>query len=82
MPTIEVEGTLLAYDEIGAGPPLVLVHAAIADRRMWDPLLPLLADAFRIIRYDARGFGESPAADGTFAHWPLSSARWTQPPRD
>jgi 3-oxoadipate enol-lactonase len=69
MPTIEVEGTRLAYDEIGAGPPLVLVHAAIADRRMWDPVLPLLADAFRVIRYDARGFGESPATDGTFAHW-------------
>lgn len=68
-PFLDVEGTRLAYDEAGAGSPLVLVHAAIADRRMWDPVMPLLADAFRVIRYDARGFGDSPAADGSFAHW-------------
>jgi 3-oxoadipate enol-lactonase len=69
MEHVEVEGTPLAYDENGDGPPLVLVHAAIADRRMWDPVIPLLADTFRVIRYDARGFGDSPAADGPFAHW-------------
>jgi 3-oxoadipate enol-lactonase len=69
MPAVIIEGTRLAYDEIGAGPPLILVHAGIADRRMWDLVVPLLADAFRVIRYDARGFGDSPAADGSFAHW-------------
>jgi 3-oxoadipate enol-lactonase len=69
MPLLDIEGTRLAYDETGAGAPLVLVHPAIADRRMWDPVVPLLAGAFRVIRYDARGFGDSPAANGPFAHW-------------
>jgi pimeloyl-ACP methyl ester carboxylesterase len=55
MEHLEVEGTRLAYDEAGDGPPLVLVHAAIADRRMWDPVVPLLANTFRVVRYDARG---------------------------
>jgi 3-oxoadipate enol-lactonase len=64
MPLLDIEGTRLAYDETGAGAPLVLVHPAIADRRMWDPVVPLLAGAFRVIRYDARGFGDSPAANG------------------
>jgi 3-oxoadipate enol-lactonase len=77
MPLLDIEGTRLAYDETGAGAPLVLVHAAIADRRMWDPVVPLLAGAFRV-RYDARGFGDSPAANGPFAHWrgPAATRRW------
>lgn len=49
----------IAFDDHGSGSPLVLVHAGVADRRMWDPQLPALAAAHRVIRYDARGFGES-----------------------
>ena len=32
----EANGARLYYEVAGAGPPLVLVHAGIADRRMWD----------------------------------------------
>lgn len=49
----------IAFDERGSGSPLVLVHSGVADRRMWDPQLPALAVGHRVIRYDARGFGES-----------------------
>ena len=49
----------IAFDDRGSGSPLVLVHAGVADRRMWDPQLPALAAEHRVIRYDARGFGES-----------------------
>jgi 3-oxoadipate enol-lactonase len=49
----------IAFDDRGSGSPLVLVHAGVADRRMWDSALPALAAAHRVIRYDARGFGES-----------------------
>ncbi|HST47144.1 alpha/beta fold hydrolase [Jatrophihabitans sp.] len=51
----------IAYDR--AGPtgrtPVVLVHAGIADRRMWDPQWPALATDRDVLRLDLRGFGES-----------------------
>lgn len=49
----------LEWDEAGAGTAVLLLHAGIADRRMWDPQMDALADRYRLIRYDARGFGES-----------------------
>jgi 3-oxoadipate enol-lactonase len=41
----------------GDGPPIVLLHAGVADHRMWDPLVTLLAPRHRVVRYDLRGFG-------------------------
>ena len=51
-----------AEDSGGDGPPLVLLHEHVADSRMWDPMWSQLCDIYRAIRYDARGFGRSPAA--------------------
>ncbi len=43
---------------------MVLLHAGVADARMWDPLLAALTARFRVVRLDFRGFGRSPwAAD-------------------
>jgi pimeloyl-ACP methyl ester carboxylesterase len=67
---VESGDVRLAYDVSGSGPPLVLLHAGIVDRRMWDDVVPLLTDAVTVIRYDARGFGESARPpDGEFARW-------------
>lgn len=52
------------WEETGAGPGVVLVHAGIADARMWDPQWEALAGEFRLVRYDLRGCGRSPASDG------------------
>ncbi len=66
----EIDGIRLAYDVAGSGPPLVLLHAGIVDRRMWDDVVPLLTDLATVIRFDARGFGEtSRPPDGEFARW-------------
>ncbi|MFI6939326.1 alpha/beta fold hydrolase [Streptomyces sp. NPDC050418] len=46
--------------------PVVLVHAGIADHRMWDALVPALAERHTVIRYDLRGFGQSPPPSGPF----------------
>ena len=59
---IDVPGGRIAAEDDGAGPPIVLVHSAIVNRRSWDALMPLLVGAgYRVIRYDMRGFGESTA---------------------
>jgi pimeloyl-ACP methyl ester carboxylesterase len=58
----------LAYEVAGRGDPIVLVHAGIADRRMWDPQWAAFAAVGRVIRYDARGYGESLPPSGPWSH--------------
>ncbi|PSL05293.1 pimeloyl-ACP methyl ester carboxylesterase [Haloactinopolyspora alba] len=56
----------LFFDENGAGQPLVLLHGASLDHRMWDGQVDAFVRAgYRVIRYDARGHGQSstPVAD-------------------
>ncbi len=55
----DVNGTRLYYEEQGSGRPVVLIHGAVLDRTMWDDQMPELAKRYRVIRYDARGFGRS-----------------------
>lgn len=62
-----VDGTRLAYEVRGAGHPLVLLHAGIADARMWDDHIDAFAERFLVVRYDARGFGRSGPAVGNFS---------------
>ncbi len=58
---IDVDGgTVWADDSGGDGPPLVLLHPGVGDSRIWDPVLPALTEGYRVIRYDARGYGQSP----------------------
>jgi pimeloyl-ACP methyl ester carboxylesterase len=42
------------------GTPLVLVHGLVESLRVWERIVPLLADRFRIVRVDLQGFGDSP----------------------
>ena len=60
----------IAFDRAaGSGPPVVLIHAGIADRRMWDPQWPVLGSTRAAVRFDLRGFGDSTAApDGEVSH--------------
>lgn len=60
-------GTVWADDSGGDGPPLVMLHPGVGDSRIWDPVLAPLTARYRVIRYDARGFGQSPAPTVKFA---------------
>lgn len=55
----EVNGTRLWYETAGRGETVVLLHAFTLDSRMWDAQFTALAGRYRVIRYDARGFGRS-----------------------
>jgi len=52
-------------DTGGTGVPIVLLHPGITDSTIWDRLLPLLGDR-RLVRFDRRGFGQSPIATEEF----------------
>jgi len=64
----EVNGARLMYEVNGAGPALTLIHAGIADSRMWDDQLPALSRQHSVVRYDVRGFGHSSMPPGPYAH--------------
>ncbi|HEX8177042.1 MAG TPA: alpha/beta fold hydrolase [Pyrinomonadaceae bacterium] len=60
----EIAGAQVYYELEGEGPALVLVHAGIADARMWDEQFRVFARSFRVVRYDRRGFGRTRVTDG------------------
>lgn len=64
----EINGARIAYEIAGDRPPLVLIHAGIADRRLWDDQVSAFAPRWPVIRYDMRGYGETAMPDGEFSH--------------
>lgn len=56
---ITLNGARIHYERAGSGIPLVLLHAGVADHRMWDPQVDAFARHFDVIRPDFRGFGDS-----------------------
>jgi len=71
MPRVAVNGVQLAYEEAGAGSPLLLIHGFACGRRVWAPQIQALATRHRVIAYDVRGFGRSEA--------PRDPAQYSQP---
>jgi pimeloyl-ACP methyl ester carboxylesterase len=59
MDEVEVAGLRIAFEEAGSGPPLVLVHGAACDSRVWRHQLDDLSDEFTVVAWDAPGCGQS-----------------------
>ena len=63
--------TAVAVNHVVHGPPdapvLVLAGSLGSTHRMWDAVVPALAEHLRVVTYDARGHGGSPAPEGRYA---------------
>ena len=58
----------LHHDVRGDGPAVLLVHAGVADSRMWPGVAGQLAATHRVVTCDLRGFGKSPLPPERFSH--------------
>jgi 3-oxoadipate enol-lactonase len=60
----KVNDIQIAYDDVGSGPAIVLVHGYPFNRTMWDEQVALLRDKYRVVRLDLRGHGQSESSKG------------------
>jgi pimeloyl-ACP methyl ester carboxylesterase len=65
---IAVPGGKIYTEVDGDGPAVVFVHAGVAHLRMWDEQVAALRDAYRVIRYDTRGFGKTRVDDVPYSN--------------
>lgn len=66
---VSPDGTVLGFETLGAGPPLVLVHGTGADRHRWAPVRELLAERYRVHVLDRRGRGLSAGEAPEYDIW-------------
>src|SRR5262245_20517220 len=64
MPVIEANGSIDVIDR-GAGKPLLLLHSLLADRAVFESIVPVLARTRRVLVPDLPGFGGSSPAGPT-----------------
>jgi len=65
----DINGAQLYYEVKGTGQPLLLVHAGVADSRMWDPQFEAFSKEYQTIRFDLRGFGRSNMPSVAFSNY-------------
>jgi len=65
---VEVPGGKLYFEAEGEGSPLTLIHAGVANLRMWDEQVAAWRDDHRVIRYDCRGFGRTRVDDVPYSN--------------
>ncbi|MBK8986502.1 MAG: alpha/beta fold hydrolase [Chloroflexi bacterium] len=63
-----INNARIYYEAAGEGPPLVMIHAGVADSRQWNNEFAHFADRFHVVRYDLRGYGRSEPVEGDFSH--------------
>jgi pimeloyl-ACP methyl ester carboxylesterase len=71
---LEVGGTEIAYDVQGDGPAVLFLHAFPLSRAMWDVQVASFSRRYRVVRVDARGFGESALGSGPLSMEEIAEA--------
>lgn len=64
---VEVEGGEMYFETEGEGRAVILLHAGVADSRMWDKAFAFLAQSYCVVRCDLRGHGQSLLPNDEFA---------------
>jgi 3-oxoadipate enol-lactonase len=67
MDSLNINNVTLAYEDRGAGPPVVLLHGYPLNHKMWAAQIEALSPLCRVIAPDLRGFGKSTLAEGDAA---------------
>ncbi|MFB7372659.1 alpha/beta fold hydrolase [Streptomyces sp. NPDC056222] len=65
MPSAEINGLTIGYEDRGTGPALVLVHGHPFDRTMWQPQIDRFSATHRVVAPDLRGYGATTVVPGT-----------------
>ncbi|WP_329118657.1 alpha/beta fold hydrolase [Streptomyces sp. NBC_01353] len=65
MPSAEIDGLTIGYEDRGTGPALVLVHGHPFDRTMWQPQIDRFSATHRVVAPDLRGYGATTVVPGT-----------------
>src|ERR1700759_1079138 len=65
---VDVDGGHIYYETCGSGPQaIVLIHDGVVNSASFDDMWPILCKDFRVVRYDRRGYGKSPAAKAPYS---------------
>jgi 3-oxoadipate enol-lactonase len=65
---VDVDGGQIYYETCGSGPQaIVLIHDGVINSASFDDMWPILCKDFRVVRYDRRGYGKTPAAKGPYS---------------
>ena len=69
MQTAQINGTTISFEDSGGkGPVVILSHGFLMDHSMFDHQVEALKASYRVVTWDERGFGGTPAT-GEFTYW-------------
>ena len=64
----EINGASLYYEMAGVGEPLVMLHGHLLNHHQWDDQFAAFGAGHLVVRYDARGHGQSSLPPAPFSH--------------
>ena len=68
MPTVDVNGVSIYYEETGSGTPLVFSHEFAGSHESWEPQVRFFSRRYRVITYNDRGYPPSTVPDDPAAY--------------